>query len=160
MDSFNDWMSKTRAAASHLCVDGGLYAGVDGCRRFARECAPAILDFEDGFKNISATYSGICVIAYDLRPPVDAKQWLGWIREKLGEEAEKRARESDDYWAVGRDKRTGFIKAVSQGGYDFAKRTAAYYRSVGYSGVVMNELEFKEAQERDEEARKEGANNG
>jgi len=84
--NFQNWMNLTRNAASHLCCPGNLYAGVDGCRRLARECAPAILDFgEYGRKNISSTYSGICVIAYNLRPPVDAKTWLGWIREKITE---------------------------------------------------------------------------
>lgn len=86
-EAFNHWMSATRGAARHLCRDGELYAGVNGCRRFARECAPAILDFgEYGEQHISATYSGICVIAYDLKPPVDAGVWLKWMREKLIEE--------------------------------------------------------------------------
>lgn len=84
--AFNEWMVRTRIAAAHLCAPGGLYAGEDGCRRFARECAPAILDFGAiGRNNISATYSGICVISYNLLPPVDAKQWLNWIREKIQE---------------------------------------------------------------------------
>ena len=83
---FDEWMSATRSAAAHLCRDGELYGGVDGCRRFARECAPAILDFgNEGMKRISSTYSGICVIAYSLKPPVNAGKWLTWMREKIDE---------------------------------------------------------------------------
>ena len=87
---FQNWMAATREAARHLCRDGELYSGSEGCRRFARECAPAILDFgEYGKKHISATYSGICVIAYDLKPPVNAAAWLNWIREKIAEQKKR-----------------------------------------------------------------------
>ena len=90
-NAFQDWMVRTRNAARHLCREDGLYAGESGCRRFARECAPAVLDFgEYGERQIGATYSGICVIAYDLRPPVSAAQWLGWIREVIEEEKNRR----------------------------------------------------------------------
>ena len=83
---FSKWMRETRQAAAHLCAHGGLYGGVDGCRRFARECAPAILDFGDyGRKNIGSTYGGVCVISYDLKPPVDAKQWVHLMLEKIAE---------------------------------------------------------------------------
>jgi len=60
--------------------------------------------------------------------------------------------EDDNFWAVGIDKGSGMIKTVAQGGYDFAKRSAAYFRSIGYSGVIMNEAEFKAAQARDAKA--------
>ena len=84
--AFDTWMRRTREAAAHLCRDGEVYNGEEGCRRFARECGPAIYDFgEYGEKNISSTYSGICVIAYRLRPPVSAGQWFAWIREGYAE---------------------------------------------------------------------------
>ena len=58
------------------------FYGPDGAKRLGRECGPALLDFgEYGIKNIGATYSAICVIAYQLRPPVDAKIWLSAVRE-------------------------------------------------------------------------------
>lgn len=83
---FQNWMSAVAHAPAEIFHGEGLYAGVDGCKRLARECASAIPDFgEYGEKNINATYSGICVIAYNLCPPVDAGVWLGWIREKLNE---------------------------------------------------------------------------
>ena len=85
-EAFNAWMCATRSAALRLCRPGGLYDGIEGCRRFARECAPALLDFgEYGRNSIGATYGAICVISYQLKPPVDAAQWICWMREKLEE---------------------------------------------------------------------------
>lgn len=85
---FNAYMSATaRAAIRHTMAHEGLYHGAEGCRRLAREVAPALLDFKDFETNelIKCTYSGICVIAYNLKPPVDAGKWIGWIRERLKE---------------------------------------------------------------------------
>lgn len=81
---FSDWMRKTAHAAMHLCVDGELYSGVEGAKRFARECGPAILDFgEYGEKNIGSTYSAICVVAYMLKPPISAQEWFESLREGM-----------------------------------------------------------------------------
>lgn len=83
-DKFNDWMAAVRNAAFPLCLEGGFYAGVEGAKRLARECGPAILDFgECGLKNIGSTYSAICVIAYGLRPPIDAKIWLQELKKGM-----------------------------------------------------------------------------
>lgn len=83
-EKFNRWMSSTARAAAHLCTGGMLYDGKDGCHRFARECGAALPDFGDyGVNNIGATYGAICVVAYNLRPPVDASDWLEWMREGL-----------------------------------------------------------------------------
>lgn len=81
---FQNWMNATGRAAMHLCVDGELYSGVEGAKRFARECGPAILDFgEYGEKHIGSTYSAICVIAYMLRPPIRANEWFESLREGI-----------------------------------------------------------------------------
>lgn len=82
MSDFNSWMSSIAHAAMRICADpDSQYYGVDGAKRLARECGPALLDFPDGIKNIGSTYSGICVIAYRLNPPIDAKDWLASVRE-------------------------------------------------------------------------------
>lgn len=81
--AFSSWMRSVAMAASvHYWSPGSLYYGPEGAKRLGRECGPALLDFgEYGKKNISATYSGICVIAYQLKPPVDAKIWLAAVCE-------------------------------------------------------------------------------
>ena len=86
VDIFTAYMSNVAHAAMHHCVqEGGLYYGMEGCHRFARECGAAFLDFEreglDPKKLFGSTYSGICVIAYGLKPPVGARSWLEWVRE-------------------------------------------------------------------------------
>ena len=82
MSDFNSWMSNTAHAAICICSDpDSPYYGVDGAKRLARECGPALLDFPDGIKNIGSTYSGICVIAFRLKPPIGAKEWFASVRE-------------------------------------------------------------------------------
>lgn len=92
--NFGEWMIRTRLAASRHCYGDGIFAGAEGAKRFARECGPALLDFEDAKHSADglaqSTYSGICVIAYQLRPPVDADEWLKNIREGC-----ERARSTD-----------------------------------------------------------------
>lgn len=92
-NKFQNWMCAVRTAARRHCVGDGLYAGADGAKRLARECGPAILDFgEYGKKNMGATYGAICVIAYDLKPPIDAKTWLQELRKgfEYAKEIDKR----------------------------------------------------------------------
>lgn len=52
----------------------------------------------------------------------------------------------ETWYAVGFDKFTGYMQAVSNGDRDFALRTAAYYRSIGYHGRVLTEEEFDRTQ--------------
>ena len=80
---FSAWMRRTAMAASAHCYSpDSLFYGPEGAKRLGRECGPALLDFgEYGEKEMGATYSAICVIAYQLRPPIDAKDWLAAVRE-------------------------------------------------------------------------------
>ena len=71
--TFNDWMRYCADSALRQCYEG-CYVGEEGAKRFAREVGPCLLDFPDA--EPGATYSGICVIAYGLKPPIDAKTWL------------------------------------------------------------------------------------
>lgn len=82
-DKFQNWMRSVANAARTHCLDpNSLYYGADGARRPGRECGPALLDFGSyGIKNIGSTYGAICVIAYSLKPPIDAAEWLNAVRE-------------------------------------------------------------------------------
>lgn len=83
-EPFLFWMTRVRLAAMRHCLDpDGIYYGEEGAKRFARECGPALLDFPDGEKRISETYSGICVMAYDLKPPIDASVWFDEMRKGM-----------------------------------------------------------------------------
>lgn len=76
-------MSELSNAAMWQCHDG-LYVGVEGCKRFARETGAALPDFSRDEKDLkdmcSSTYSGICVIAYQLKPPINANEWYKNLR--------------------------------------------------------------------------------
>lgn len=85
-DSFRYWMrSIASAAMKHCCDPDGLYYGPEGCKRLARECGVAIPDFslDEREQNdmISRAYSAICVVAYNLKPPIDAKDWFENMRQ-------------------------------------------------------------------------------
>lgn len=74
---FSDYMQRVAKAAGRHCLGSdGLYQGQEGAKRFARECGPALLDFDNPESLISSTYGGICVRAYNLKPPIDAKDWI------------------------------------------------------------------------------------
>lgn len=94
---FSAWMRRTAMAASLHCYSSdSVYFGPEGAKRLGRECGPALLDFgEFGIDNIGATYSAICVIAYQLKPPIDAKDWLAAVREGYD-----RAKAWRDRWEV------------------------------------------------------------
>ena len=80
IEDFNDYMDRIRNASFNHCAPGGMYDGVEGCKRMAREIGYALPDFTKDEKEIhmliSSTYSNICVRAYHLKPPVDAKVWI------------------------------------------------------------------------------------
>ena len=79
-------MADISHAATYQCYDG-LYYGEEGAKRFARECGAALPDFSRTEKDLramcSSTYSGICVIAYRLRPPIDATEWQNGLNEGI-----------------------------------------------------------------------------
>lgn len=63
----------------NLVGENGLYQGKAGCMRLAREYGHALVDFRDDpvrvKEEVSSSYSVLCVRVYQLRPPVDAKEW-------------------------------------------------------------------------------------
>lgn len=48
----------------------------------------------------------------------------------------------ENYVAQAIDRNTEFFKTNSCGDYDFAIRTAKYYRSIGYNAKVFSESEY------------------
>ena len=82
---FGVYVSNVCNACIRHCHDDGVFAGEEGCIRLAREVGCAIPDFTKDWREINdciqGTYSGICVICYNLKPPVDAKTWFEAMRE-------------------------------------------------------------------------------
>lgn len=63
-----------------------VYAGKDGCKRLAREYGVALRDIHDPkqrHNEITSSYGVLCVRAYLLKPPIDAKEWAKEINSVL-----------------------------------------------------------------------------
>ena len=78
------YMSKMRGAVGdHLINPDSIYYGKDGHLRLARECGVALNDFDEaGQKEIlSGSYGIIYVIGCDLKPILDAKEWISEMKK-------------------------------------------------------------------------------
>lgn len=56
----------------------GLYEGEEGCLRLAREYGYGLKDYseKEQLNIIHNSYSSLCVIFYNLKPPINAKEWI------------------------------------------------------------------------------------
>lgn len=82
-----DYMYRMRnAVGTHLINPDDIYAGKEGHLRFARECGCALNDFnEEGQQEIlHGSYSSIYVIGCNLKPILDAGEWISEMRTQLG----------------------------------------------------------------------------
>lgn len=74
-----DYMSKMRSAvAQHLNNPNSMYYGKDGHLRLARECGVALNDFNGAGQKaiLSGSYGMIYVSGCNLKPILDAKEWI------------------------------------------------------------------------------------
>ena len=81
-----DYLHVMEDAARGICTNpDGLYYGIDGHKRLARECGYALNDFDEiGRKEIlSSSYGTIYMIACNLHPLIDAKKWMGIMRSQI-----------------------------------------------------------------------------
>lgn len=82
----NEYMQKMRGAiGSHLIDLNGVYTGKQGHLRLARECGYALNDFDkQGQEQIlHSSYGGIYVIGCNLKPMLDAKEWIAEMRKQI-----------------------------------------------------------------------------
>lgn len=70
----------------------GLYAGREGAMRLAREYGYGLADYpeKEAFDALGRSYGMICVIGYDLKPPLDAKDWVREVRKGMERRKEVR----------------------------------------------------------------------
>ncbi len=92
-------MSKMRSASEYtnalyqaivsnymnLMAPGCMYHGKDGALRLAREYGRGLADFprKEALNEVGSSYGILCVRLFRLRPPIDAKEWVGEIRKAL-----------------------------------------------------------------------------
>lgn len=86
-----DYMSRMyNAIGDKLINPESIYSGRTGHERFARECGFVLNDFdEQGRKEIlQGSYSCLYVRGCNLKPILDAKEWIHIMEEQLKEEEE------------------------------------------------------------------------
>ena len=59
------------------------YYGQDGCLRLAREYGYGLRGYaeKEAVDALRSSYGLICVIGYNLKPPVDAKEWVAEVEK-------------------------------------------------------------------------------
>jgi len=74
-----DYMNRMYHACGTKLIEDGLYGGRDGHLRLAREIGASLPDFTPKEQKdiIAGSYSTIYVRACNLRPILDAKEWIG-----------------------------------------------------------------------------------
>jgi len=70
----------------------GPYSGREGALRLAREYGYGLAGYpeKEALDAIGRSYGMICVIGYDLKPPVNAKEWVREVRKGMERRKEVR----------------------------------------------------------------------
>lgn len=82
----NDYMQRMRSAVGMRLLDpNGIYYGREGHLRLAREFGYGLNDFnEEGKQEIlHGSYSSVYVIGCNLKPILDAKEWIEEMRKQI-----------------------------------------------------------------------------
>lgn len=76
-----EYTAAVRNAISLIHRDCHLYQGEEGAKRLAREYGAGLSDFpeKEAWEALRASYTELCVRGYDLRPPIDAKEWIAEV---------------------------------------------------------------------------------
>jgi len=66
-----------------------LYSGKEGCLRLAREYGRGLADYpeKEALEALRASYGLICVIGYNMKPPIDAKEWVNEVEKSRKQKA-------------------------------------------------------------------------
>lgn len=81
-----EYMNSMRNAIGDKLVNpDSVYYGENGHRRFARECGYALNDFDKEGQNeiLHGSYSCIYVIGCNLKPILNAKEWIQILRSQI-----------------------------------------------------------------------------
>lgn len=73
------YLNKMDTAIGDMLINpNSIYSGKTGHKRFARECGYALNDFDEANRReiVAASYGKLYVKHCDLKPILDAKQWI------------------------------------------------------------------------------------
>lgn len=82
----NEYMYSIRnSALIQLLNPASIYQGRQGHLRLARECGYALNDFDEKDREelLHASYSNIYVRACNLKPILDAKEWISEMKSQI-----------------------------------------------------------------------------
>lgn len=79
-----DYLKKLQNALIYSLNQSNLYRGKEGALRLAREIGSILKELDDKTANeyFNRSYNEICVIGYNLKPPVNKKEWDKEILKK------------------------------------------------------------------------------
>jgi len=91
-----DWMNRMYRACMHsgALLHGGAYSGKENHLKFARETGYSLTDFDEQAQQeiLKCSYSVIYVRACDLKPLLNAKQWIAEMKKGFAKACEKYGR--------------------------------------------------------------------
>ncbi|MGG1104247.1 hypothetical protein ABES74_09290 [Bacillus subtilis] len=84
-NTYKNYLVNVREALQTSLGQSNVYAGRDGALRLAREIGFCLNDFnpEQARLALSDSYNFVCVMGYDLQPPLDKKDWDSEVISKI-----------------------------------------------------------------------------
>jgi len=80
-----EYTNELRKALQINLGQSNLYHGKEGCLRLAREYGSGLADYpkNERLNALRSSYSILCVRGYNLKPPIDAKEWTMAVHERM-----------------------------------------------------------------------------
>jgi len=81
-----DYIKQVSNALKISLSQSNVYSGKDGALRLAREVGSCLNDSPDDEARayFDRSYNEVCVIGYNLKPPIDKREWDNEIMKKWG----------------------------------------------------------------------------
>jgi hypothetical protein len=83
--SARDYLINVRQALQISLSQSDIYLGREGALRLAREIGACLSDSspKEAYDGMRDSYNYVCVIGYNLKPPVDADEWNNAVISKM-----------------------------------------------------------------------------
>jgi hypothetical protein len=83
--SARDYLINVRQALQVSLAHSNIYEGREGALRLAREIGACLNDSspKEAYAGMRDSYNYVCVIGYNLKPPVNADEWNAAVISKM-----------------------------------------------------------------------------
>ncbi|KTF59850.1 MULTISPECIES: hypothetical protein [Bacillus amyloliquefaciens group] len=84
-NTYKNYLINVREALQTSLGQSNVYVGRDGALRLAREIGFCLNDFNPAQARLALgdSYNLVCVMGYDLQPPLDKKDWDSEVISKI-----------------------------------------------------------------------------